>query len=80
MGKSIGVGLTAHRHLESLPDLKLPAGLDLGDLYIGEGGQEVLTLKSSSSPTVTDGRLAHKHRDGSRNVVLVVVIEGPKGV
>ena len=80
VGKSIGVGLTAHRHLESLPDLKLPAGLDLGDLYIGEGGQEVLTLKSSSAPTVTDGRLAHKHRDGSRNVVLVVAIEGPKGV
>ena len=80
MGKSIGVALTAHRHLESLPDLKLPVGFDFGALYIGEGGQEVLTLKSSSSPTVTDGRLAHKHRDGSRNVVLVVAIEGPKGV
>ena len=80
MGKSIGVALTAHLHLESLPDLKLPVGLDLGGLYIGEGRKEVLTLKSVSAPTVTDGRSVHKDRDGFSNVVLVVAIEGPKGV
>ena len=72
--------LTADLYLESLSDVKLPVGCEFGGLFVGSGGQEVLTPRTSSPPTVTDGRLVHKHRDGSRNAILVVAIEGPKGV
>jgi hypothetical protein len=75
-----GIVLAAPRLLDSLPDLELPAGYELGGLAIGEGSQEVLTVESLSNPTVTDGRQIHKDRDSRRNVVLVVAIESPSGV
>ena len=80
MGAGTGIVLQASRLLDSLPDLELPAGYELGGLAIGEGTQEVLTVASRSNPTVTDGRQIHKDRDARRNVVLVVAIESPSGV
>jgi hypothetical protein len=80
VGAGTGIVLAAPRLLDSLPDLELPAGYELGGLAIGEGTQEVLTVASPSNPTVTDGRQIHKDRDSQRNVVLVVAIESPSGV
>jgi hypothetical protein len=80
VGAGTGIVLQASRLLDSLPDLELPAGYELGGLAIGEGTQEVLTVASRSNPTVTDGRQIHKDRDARRNVVLVVAIESPSGV
>ncbi|SVB69266.1 uncharacterized protein METZ01_LOCUS222120, partial [marine metagenome] len=80
VGAGTGIVLAAPRLLDSLPDLELPTGYELGELAIGEGTQEVLTVTSPSNPTVTDGRQIHKDRDSRRNVVLVVAIESPSGV
>ena len=80
MDAGTGIVLVTPRLLDSLPDLELPAGYELGQLAIGEGTQEVLTVTSPSNPTVADSRQIHKDRDSRRNIVLVVAIESPSGV
>ena len=72
MDAGTGIVLVTPRLLDSLPDLELPAGYELGQLAIGEGTQEVLTVTSPSNPTVADSRQIHKDRDSRRNIVLVV--------